>query len=95
MLEDIAIMTGGQLVSEDMGIKLEGVTLAMLGRAKKVLITKDDTTIIDGDGSKTDIAARCSQSEVSWSAYSSFCSPTRALRWPFPSSAMIASQDVV
>ena len=61
MLEDIAIMTGGQLVSEDMGIKLEGVTQAMLGRAKKVLITKDDTTIIDGDGSKTDIAGRCSQ----------------------------------
>ena len=61
MLEDIAILTGGQLVSEDMGIKLENVTLAMLGRAKKVLITKDDTTIIDGDGSKTDIAARCSQ----------------------------------
>ena len=61
MLEDIAVVTGGQLVSEDMGIKLETVTLAMLGRAKKVLITKDDTTIIDGDGSKTDIAARCSQ----------------------------------
>ncbi len=61
MLEDIAIMTGGQLVSEDMGIKLENVTLAMLGRAKKVLITKDDTTIIDGEGSKSAIAARCAQ----------------------------------
>ncbi|MEI7610534.1 MAG: chaperonin GroEL, partial [Rhodospirillaceae bacterium] len=61
MLEDIAVVTGGQLVSEDMGIKLENVTLAMLGQAKKVLITKDDTTIIDGDGSKTEIAARCAQ----------------------------------
>ncbi|MEI8396517.1 MAG: chaperonin GroEL [Rhodospirillaceae bacterium] len=61
MLEDIATVTGGQLVSEDMGIKLEKVTLDMLGRAKKVLITKDDTTIIDGDGSKTGIATRCSQ----------------------------------
>ncbi len=61
MLEDIAILTDGQLVSEDMGIKLEGVTLAMLGRAKKVLITKDNTTVIDGDGTKTEIAARCTQ----------------------------------
>ena len=56
MLEDIAILTGGQLISEDLGIKLESVTLDMLGRAKKVTITKDDTTIVDGAGQKKDIA---------------------------------------
>ena len=50
MLEDIAILTGGQLISEDLGIKLENVTLDMLGKAKKVTITKDDTTIVDGVG---------------------------------------------
>ena len=61
MLEDIAILTGGQLVSEDLGIKLESVTLDMLGKAKKVTITKDDTTIVDGAGDKTLIGARISQ----------------------------------
>src|SRR5258708_24671763 len=61
MLEDIAIVTGGQVISEDLGIKLENVTLAMLGTAKKVRITKDDTTIIDGSGKKSDIQARVSQ----------------------------------
>ncbi|MEI8295274.1 MAG: chaperonin GroEL [Alphaproteobacteria bacterium] len=61
MLEDIAVLTGGQLVSEDLGIKLETVTLQMLGSAKKVSITKDDTTIIDGSGQKTDIQGRCEQ----------------------------------
>jgi chaperonin GroEL len=61
MLEDIAILTGGQVISEDLGIKLENVTLDMLGRAKKVRIDKDNTTIIDGAGEKTDIAARCTQ----------------------------------
>ncbi|MCA3249349.1 MAG: chaperonin GroEL [Holosporaceae bacterium] len=61
MLEDIAILTKGQLVSEDIGIKLENVTLAMLGTAKRVLITKDDTTIIEGAGDKKDIEARCNQ----------------------------------
>ena len=61
MLEDIAILTGGQLVSEDLGIKLESVTLDMLGKAKKVTITKDDTTIVDGAGDKTLISARISQ----------------------------------
>ncbi|MEI7606846.1 MAG: chaperonin GroEL [Rhodospirillaceae bacterium] len=61
MLEDIAILTGGQVISEDLGIKLENVTLDMLGRAKKVLITKDNTTVIDGDGAKKDIVARCTQ----------------------------------
>ncbi|HEY1615772.1 MAG TPA: chaperonin GroEL [Rhizomicrobium sp.] len=61
MLEDIAIVTGGQVVSEDLGIKLENVKLTMLGSAKKVRITKDDTTIIDGAGKKPEIAARVSQ----------------------------------
>src|SRR5881394_1606114 len=61
MLEDIAILTGGQLISEDLGIKLESVTLAMLGRAKKVVIEKEKTTIIDGVGSKKDIQARIAQ----------------------------------
>src|ERR1700680_2915114 len=61
MLEDIAIVTGGQVISEDLGIKLENVKLAMLGTAKKVRITKDDTTIIDGSGKKADIQARVGQ----------------------------------
>jgi chaperonin GroEL len=61
MLEDIAILTGGQAVSDDLGIKLENVTLPMLGKAKRVTITKDHTTIIDGLGKKKDIEARISQ----------------------------------
>ena len=61
MLEDMAILCGGQVVSEDLGIKLENVTLDMLGRAKKVQITKDNTTIVDGAGEKGEIDARCGQ----------------------------------
>src|ERR1700730_4451659 len=61
MLEDIAILTGGQLISEDLGIKLENVTLQMLGRAKKVIIEKEKTTIVDGAGKKKDIEARAGQ----------------------------------
>ena len=61
MLEDVAILTAGQTVSEDLGIKLENVTLAMLGRAKRVRIDKDNTTIIDGAGAKSDIEARVAQ----------------------------------
>jgi len=61
MLEDIAVLTGGQTVSEDLGIKLENVTLDMLGRAKRVSITKDDTTIVDGAGKKKAIEARVNQ----------------------------------
>ncbi|MCQ8184784.1 chaperonin GroEL [Parvularcula maris] len=61
MLEDIAILTGGQVVSEDLGIKLENVGLDMLGTAKRVVINKDDTTIVDGVGEKSDIEARTSQ----------------------------------
>jgi chaperonin GroEL len=61
MLEDIAILTGGELISEDLGIKLENVTLDMLGKAKKVTITKDDTTIVDGAGAKDGIEARIGQ----------------------------------
>ena len=61
MLEDIAILTGGQVISEDIGIKLENVSLEMLGSAKRVAITKEETTIIDGAGTKKDIEARVSQ----------------------------------
>jgi chaperonin GroEL len=61
MLEDIAVLTGGQTISEDLGIKLENVTLDMLGRAKRVKIDKDNTTIVDGAGSKKDIEARIKQ----------------------------------
>ena len=61
MLQDIAVLTGGEMISEDLGIKLENVTVQMLGRAKRVTITKDDTTIVDGAGNKTDIAGRIAQ----------------------------------
>ncbi len=61
MLEDLAILTGGELISEDLGIKLENVTIDMLGRSKKVTITKDDTTIVDGVGAKDAIEGRISQ----------------------------------
>ena len=61
MLEDIAILTGGTVISEDLGIKLETVTLQMLGRAKKVSIDKENTTIIDGGGNKSEIDARVKQ----------------------------------
>ena len=61
MLEDIGVLTNGQVISEDLGIKLENVTLAMLGKAKRVSITKEHTTVIDGSGKKKDIDARVSQ----------------------------------
>jgi chaperonin GroEL len=61
MLEDIAILTGGQVISEDLGIKLENVTVNMLGKAKKVLIEKENTTIVEGAGKKDDIKGRCNQ----------------------------------
>jgi chaperonin GroEL len=61
MLQDIAVLTGGELISEDLGIKLENVTMEMLGHAKRVSITKDDTTIVDGAGKKKDIEARIAQ----------------------------------
>ena len=64
MLEDIAILTGGQLISEDLGIKLENVTTAMLGRAKKVIIEKEKTTIVHGAGKKAEIEARVAQIKV-------------------------------
>jgi chaperonin GroEL len=64
MLEDIAILTGGELISEDLGIKLENVTIDMLGTAKKVAITKDATTVVDGAGDKTAIDARIAQIKV-------------------------------
>jgi chaperonin GroEL len=61
MLEDMAILTGGQVISEDLGIKLESVTLDMLGRSKKVLIGKEETTVVDGAGAKKEIEGRCNQ----------------------------------
>ena len=61
MLQDLAILTGGQVISEEIGLKLDGVTLDMLGTARKVLITKDDTTIIEGGGEKDDVAGRVAQ----------------------------------
>ncbi len=61
MLEDIAILTGGTVISEDLGIKLENVTVQMLGRAKRVDISKEETTIVDGAGKKPDIVGRCNQ----------------------------------
>jgi chaperonin GroEL len=60
-LEDIAILTGGQVISDDLGLKLENVTIDMLGKAKKVLIDKDNTTIVEGAGKKADIVGRCNQ----------------------------------
>jgi len=61
MLEDMAILTGGQLISEDLGIKLENVTLDMLGKAKKVIVEKENTTIVDGAGKKADLEGRINQ----------------------------------
>ena len=61
MLQDIAVLTAGEMISEDLGVKLENVTMDMLGRAKRVSITKDDTTIVDGAGKKKDIEARIAQ----------------------------------
>jgi len=61
MLEDMAVLTGGQVVSEDLGIKLENVTIDMLGTVKRLIVTKDETTMIDGAGTKKEIAGRCSQ----------------------------------
>src|SRR5687768_17660328 len=61
MLEDIAVLTKGQVVSEDLGIKLENVTLNMLGRAKKVVIEKENTTVVDGAGAKDEIQGRIAQ----------------------------------
>jgi chaperonin GroEL len=61
MLQDMAVLTGGQVISEEVGLKLENVSLDLLGRAKRVIVTKDNTTIVDGNGSKDDVAARISQ----------------------------------
>jgi len=61
MLEDMAILTGGQVISEDLGIKLENVTLDMMGKAKRIRVEKENTTIIDGSGAKDDIQGRCTQ----------------------------------
>ena len=63
MLQDIAILTGGTVISEEVGLKLENVTLDMLGRARKVVVAKDNTTVIDGDGTEADVKARIKQIE--------------------------------
>ncbi len=63
MLQDIAILTGGTVISEEVGLKLENVTLELLGRARKIVVAKDSTTVIDGDGSEADVKARISQIE--------------------------------
>jgi len=87
MLQDIAILTGGQVISEDLGMKLENVTVDMLGSAKRVLIKKDDTTIIDGAGNKKEISARVALSASSTRSLRSFTStsvmpPTRMTATP-------------
>src|ERR1700739_1794686 len=64
MLQDIAILTGGTVISEDLGIKLENVKLNDLGKAKKILIEKENTTIVEGAGKKTDIQGRCNQTRA-------------------------------
>ncbi|HEX2738043.1 MAG TPA: chaperonin GroEL, partial [Acidimicrobiia bacterium] len=61
MLEDIAVLTGGQVVSEEVGLKLEGIGLELLGKARKVVVTKDETTIVEGSGSKSDVNGRINQ----------------------------------
>jgi chaperonin GroEL len=64
MLQDVAILTGGNMISEDLGIKLENVTISMLGRAKNVRIEKENTTIVNGAGRKADIQARIAQIRI-------------------------------
>jgi chaperonin GroEL len=61
MLQDIAILTGGQVISEEVGLKLENTDLTMLGRARKIVVTKDETTIVEGAGDKDQIAGRVEQ----------------------------------
>jgi chaperonin GroEL len=86
MLGDIATLTGGEMISEDLGIKLESVTLGMLGQAKKVTIDKDNTTIVDGAGSAEDIKARVeqirAQIEVTTSDYDREKLQERWPSWP-------------
>ena len=86
MLQDIAVLTGGQVISEDLGIKLENVTLDMLGRAKKVVITKDDTTIVDGAGKKADIEARVAQIKAADRGHDLRLRHARSCRSVWPSS---------
>src|SRR3546814_3336748 len=61
MLQDMAILTGGQVIAEEVGLKLDNTTLDLLGRARKVVITKDDTTIVEGGGSEDDVKGRIAQ----------------------------------
>ena len=64
MLQDMALLTGGQVISEEVGLKLENVTLDMLGRARKIVVSKDETTIVDGAGDASEIAGRVNQIRV-------------------------------
>ena len=86
MLEDIAILTGGQLISEDLGIKLENVTLDMLGKAKKVIVDKENTTIIDGAGKKADIEGRITPDQARRSRRPPRTTTARSSRSGWPSS---------
>ena len=86
MLEDIAILTGGQVISEDLGIKLENVTLDMLGRAKRVSVSKDDTTVVDGNGKKADIQGRCGADPRPGRGNHSPTTTVRSCRSAWPSS---------
>jgi chaperonin GroEL len=87
MLEDIAILTGGQVISEDLGIKLDNVTVNMLGRAKKVTIEKENTTIIDGAGKKSAIEARVVQikAQIEETGATRLCAAYRSGRCPIGS----------
>ena len=86
MLEDIAVLTGGQVISEDLGIKLENVTLQMLGRAKKVSISKENTTIVDGAGKKKEIEGRINQIKAQIEETTSDYDQARSCRSGWPSS---------
>ena len=95
MLKDIAILTGGQAITEDLGLKLENVTLKDLGRAKRITIDKDNTTIVDGAGKKADIDARVKQiraqiEETTSTTTARSCrsaSPSWSAAWPSSRSA--------
>ena len=89
MLEDIAILTGGQVVSEDLGIKLENVTLDMLGTAKRVSITKEETTIVDGAGSRRPTSRPASTRSRHRSKRPPLTTTVRSCRSAWPSSPVV------
>ena len=85
MLEDIAILTGGQVISEDLGIKLENVTLKDLGKAKRVVIDKDNTTIVDGAGTKSALEGRVRQIRTQIDETTSATTTVKSCRNAWPS----------